>query len=109
MSDRSGILLGKVGLSGHILPASATLIGVCVTLVGLVKVVEVKIGNSRVDEYAALVAIAFLTCSIASYLSIRCSAHGKLSYWLEQAADIMFVAGLIAITMIATLFAYEVI
>jgi hypothetical protein len=54
MSDRSGILLGKVGLSGHILPVSATLIGVCVTLVGLVKVVEIKIGNSRVDEYAAL-------------------------------------------------------
>jgi hypothetical protein len=32
-----------------------------------------------------------------------------LSNWLEQAADILFVAGLIAITMIATLFAYEVI
>jgi len=109
MQDRSRILLGDVGLSGHILPVSATLIGVCVTLVGLVKVVEIKIGNSRVDEYAALTAIAFLTCSISSYLSIRYSANENLSYWLEQAADIIFVAGLIAITMIATLFAYEVI
>jgi len=32
-----------------------------------------------------------------------------LTYWLEQAADVIFVAGLVAITMIATLFAYEVI
>jgi hypothetical protein len=87
MSDRSRILLGDVGLSGHILPVSATLIGVCVTLVGLVKVVEIRIGNSRVDEYAALAAIAFLTCSIASYLPIRGSANDNLSYWLEQAAD----------------------
>jgi hypothetical protein len=94
MSDRSRILLGDVGLSGHILPVSATLIGVCVTLVGLVKVVEIRIGNSRVDEYAALAAIAFLTCSIASYLPIRCSANDNLSYWLEQAADVIFVAGL---------------
>jgi hypothetical protein len=104
MSDRSKRLPDSAGLSGHILPVSATLIGVCVTLVGLVKVVEIKLGSSRVDEYAALAAIAFLTCSIASYLSIRCA-----TYWLEQAADVIFVAGLVAITMIATLFAYEVI
>jgi hypothetical protein len=109
MPDQSKIVLESSGLSGHILPVSATLIGVCVTLVGLVKVVEIKTGNSRVDEYAALAAIAFLTCSIASYLSIRYSANDSLSYWLEQVADIIFIAGLIAITMIATLFAYEVI
>ena len=109
MPDRSKRLPDSAGLSGHILPVSATLIGVCVTLVGLVKVVEIKLGSSRVDEYAALAAIAFLTCSIASYLSIRCAANDNLTYWLEQAADVIFVAGLIAITMIATLFAYEVI
>ena len=109
MSDRSKILPDSAGLSGHILPVSATLIGVCVTLVGLVKVVEIKTGNSRVDEYASLAAIGFLTCSIASYLSIRCAANDNLSYWLEQAADVIFIAGLIAITLIATLFAYEVI
>jgi hypothetical protein len=109
MSNRSKILIESVGLSGHILPVSATLMGVCVTLVGLVKVVEIRTGNSRVDEYAAIAAIAFLTCSIASYLSIRCSTWTKLSYWLEQIADIIFVCGLIGITLIATLFAYEVI
>jgi hypothetical protein len=109
LPGRSKILIESVGLVGHILPVSVTLIGVCVTLVGLVKVVEVRTGNSHVDEYAAIAAIAFLTCSIASYLSIRFSAHGRLSYWLEQVADVIFVAGLIGITVIATLFAYEVI
>ncbi len=41
-------------LSKHILPNSGTLIGVCATLIGLVKVAEAHIGPSRVDEYAAL-------------------------------------------------------
>jgi hypothetical protein len=109
MSDHSKILIDDVGLSGHILPVSATLMGVCVTLVGLVKVAEAKMGPSHVDEYAALAAIAFLVCSISSYLSMRYSANDRLSYRLEQVADVIFVAGVIGITLIATLFAYEVI
>ena len=52
MTERSEILIDSDGLSRHILPVSATLMGVCVTLVGLVKVVEAKIGSSHVDEYA---------------------------------------------------------
>ena len=109
MTERSEILIDSDGLSRHILPVSATLMGVCVTLVGLVKVVEAKIGSSHVDEYAALATIVFLVCSISCYFSIRCAANDRLSYWLEQVADVVFVVGLIGITVIATLFAYEVI
>jgi hypothetical protein len=32
-----------------------------------------------------------------------------LSYQLEQIADVIFIAALVAITLVATLFAYEVI
>nr|WP_249780366.1 hypothetical protein [Bradyrhizobium sp. dw_411] len=91
------------------MPVSGTLIGVCVTLVGLVKVTEARAGHSHVDEYTALAAIAFLACAITSYFSLRCAAFTRLSYWLEQVADIIFIGGLIGITAIAALFAYEVI
>ena len=70
MTERSEILIDSDGLSRHILPVSATLMGVCVTLVGLVKVVEAKIGSSHVDEYAALATIVFLVCSILSLIHI---------------------------------------
>ncbi len=85
------------------------MIGICVTLVGLVKVAEGQSGQSRVDEYAALAAISFLVSSLTSYLSIRYSNEPKLSYRLEQIADVIFMTALAGITLIATLFAYEVI
>lgn len=85
------------------------MIGICVTLVGLVKIAEVRSGYRHVDEYAALAAISFLASALTSYLSIRHSNKTRLSYWLEQMADVIFIAALVGITLIATLFAYEVI
>jgi hypothetical protein len=85
------------------------MIGVCATLIGLVKVAESKIGPSSVDEYAALAAVIFLASGLASYLSIRFSDRTKLSARIEQVADLIFLGGLVGITLVATLFAYEVI
>jgi hypothetical protein len=96
-------------LSSHILPVSATMIGVCATLIGLVKVAESKIGPSSVDEYAALASIMFLASALASYLSIRYSNRTRLSARIEQFADLIFLGGLVGITLVTTLFAYEVI
>ena len=96
-------------LSRHILPVSATMVGVCVTLVGLVRVVEVHAGPTHVDEYAALLALLFLVSTLASYISMRYSATAAISRRCERLADQVFVAGLIAIAVIALLFAYEVI
>ena len=95
------------GLSQHILPSAATMIGVCTTLIGLVKIVEARIGPSHVDEYAALTALLFLASSAASYLSMRWPADGRLTTGLEGAADACFVLGLLCLSLIALLFAYE--
>jgi hypothetical protein len=85
------------------------MIGVCTTLVGLVKVAELRRGSSHVDEYAAIVAVTFLASALTSYLSIRYSRWVQVSIWIEQLADIIFLCGLVGITLVATLFAYEVI
>jgi hypothetical protein len=97
-------------LSKHILPSSGTMIGVCVTLIGLVKIVEGRIvGGSRVDEYAALASLLFLASAIASYISIRHSDRARLSERCEVIADQSFLVGLVGIAAIAILFAYEII
>jgi hypothetical protein len=85
------------------------MIGVCVTLIGLVKIAQAKHGSSHVDEYAAIAAVTFLTSALTSYLSIRYSNRSRLSARIEQIADLMFLSGLAGITLVATLFAYEVI
>lgn len=108
MTDHQGQLRGSRELSRHILPTSATMIGICTTFIGLVKLAEARIGPSHVDEYAALAALMFLISSGASYLSIRFSER-KRGAQCEKLADQFFLAGLFSITLIAMLFAYEAI
>ncbi|MBV9569990.1 MAG: hypothetical protein JO056_01975 [Alphaproteobacteria bacterium] len=96
-------------LAHHILPNSATMIGVCVTAVGLVKIAEDRIGPTYVDVYFALLAIVFLGSAILSYLSVRAGTEAQGASTLEKLADGLFMAGLLGLTCIATLFAYEVI
>lgn len=109
MSNRLDIHARSDSLASHILPVSGTMIGVCATLIGLVKLAEAKHGSSHVDEYAAIAAVTFLASALTSYLSIRWSHRTKLSILVEQIADVIFLGGLVGITVVATLFAYEVI
>jgi magnesium-transporting ATPase (P-type) len=109
MSNRLSTRTRSEALASHILPVSATMIGVCVTLIGLVKLAEEKHGSSQVDEYAALASVMFLTSALTSYLAIRYSQWPRLGVRIEQFADVIFLCGLIGITLVATLFAYEVI
>jgi hypothetical protein len=97
-------------LPRHILPTSATMVGVCTTLVGLVKLGEIQHGKSAVDEYASSTAVLFLISASLSYLSIRSSHKAKVrSQKLEMAADLIFMIGLAAISLVGLLFAYELI
>jgi flagellar motor component MotA len=96
-------------LSKHILPSSGTMIGVCATVIGLVKVMEPDIGPSRVDEYAALASIFFLAGAVASYASMRNAGRPHTAARYEAVADQCFLGGLVAVTLIILLFAYEVI
>lgn len=99
----------RPGTAHHILPAAGTMIGVSATLIGLVKIAEDRLGPSRVDEYSGLAAVVFLGSAFASYLSLRTEVNPRLSGVAEQVADWCFMIGLIAITGIAVLFAYEMI
>jgi hypothetical protein len=109
MSNRITIRTRGDCLASHILPVSGTMIGVCATLIGLAKLAAVKHGISHVDEYAAVVAVTFLASALTSYLSIRWSDRMPLSVRIEGIADTIFLCGLVGITLVATLFAYEVI
>jgi len=109
MSNRTITRTRNDTLASHILPVSGTMIGVCATLIGLVKLAEAKHGSSHVDEYAAIAAVTFLASALTSYLSIRWAHRAGLSRWVEQIADVIFLGGLVGITLVATLFAYEVI
>ena len=85
------------------------MIGVSATLIGLVKIAEVRLGPSHVDEYAALTTLLFLVSAITSYMSMRYSERRSLSARCELIADQTFLVGLVSISAIAIFFAYEII
>jgi hypothetical protein len=98
-----------VRISSHILPTAGTMLGICTTLIGLVKLHETRSGPSRVDEHAGLIAIFFLLSALTSYLSIRNLRHVRTSRALERAADTFFVLGLFGLAVLSLFFAWEIV
>lgn len=94
-------------LARYIFAGSGTMIGICTTIVGIVKIMEGQKGPSRIDEYVAIISIAFLASAIFSYLSIRNEQHARSSRPLGRTADVSFLIGLLGIVLLMLLFAWE--
>jgi hypothetical protein len=100
--DNGGI--ASSAISAHVLPTSATMVGVCMTVIGIVKVVEGGQRETHIDEALAINSLFFLLSAVFSYLSIRTP---KNTARLESLADIMFMIGLGLMSAIGIVFAFE--
>lgn len=85
------------------------MVGACVSLVGLSKLVEASRGPSNVDELAGLTAAVFALSTLFAYLASRPDAPGAIHRRFEMAADLLFALGLAAMVAVGLLFAYDVI
>jgi len=94
-------------LSGHILPTSGAMLGVCMTVISTVKLTQSNRGVAYwVDDLLALDALIFLTSSILSYLSIR--SNSKRIYF-EDIADKVFMLALLCMGAAVILLTYEIV
>lgn len=96
-------------LSRTILANAGTMVGICTTLVGLVKILERQAGETLADEIVGSITLIFLISTVLSYLAIREPHRHRRNHWLERAADGSFVIGLLAIAGLIILFAYSLI
>lgn len=94
-------------LTQHILPVAGTMLGICTTLIGLVKILESQTTTSRVDEFGGLVGALFMFSAMASYAAVRTEARRTLSLRLERVADLFFLLGLAGLAALSLFFAYE--
>jgi hypothetical protein len=92
-------------LSRHILPTSAQLVGVCLTVISLVKVLHIGQVGSLLDRFLAIDALLFTVSATLSYASLR---RGE-SVQLEKYADQFFMVGLLELGVCAVLLAFELI
>ncbi|MDB5650574.1 MAG: putative rane protein [Hyphomicrobiales bacterium] len=73
----------------HILPSAGTMIGICATLIELVKLLEGQTGPTYADEWGAISALIFLFSAIFSYLAIGTVIRVRLRHMLERIADLL--------------------
>ncbi len=94
-------------ISFQIFSVSATMVGVCFTVLGLFSIFHaVKKIQTFIDELIIIDAVVFLASCFISYMAIRTKAGaGKLK--LAKTADTIFLIALTFIVLIAVLFIFE--
>lgn len=89
-SDTSGARPGA-GLSAHILPTSATMIGVCLTALYISLLGPSSESRMLVDKLLAVDGLVFLGSALLSFVSMRVAREA--GRW-ERLAESVFVGGL---------------
>lgn len=92
----------------HIFSVSAGLVGVCLTVIGLVRIVqELQDVDSLADNLLALDALGFLAACLLAYLALRTrdARRTRLEHW----ADLVFLASLAGMASACAMIAYQLI
>ncbi|MFM8333098.1 MAG: hypothetical protein ACKN9T_15545 [Candidatus Methylumidiphilus sp.] len=92
-------------LSHHILPNSATMVGICITVISIAKGFHADLANYVIDKALAVDSVLFMSSALLSFSSIRSE---KYSSSLERWAEIIFLVGLVSMTCVTVLFAFEI-
>ena len=96
-------------LNGHIFSVSAQLVGICLTVLGLFRVV-IRLRNvgSIADNLLALDAIAFLGACVFAYASLHSRGRTRRRA-LERVADASFGIALVLMTSVCALVAWQLV
>jgi hypothetical protein len=92
----------------HIFTVSAGMVGVCLTVIGLVQIVihSQKI-DTLADDLLVVDAILFLFSCLLAYWALR-KRNIKRLHKLEEAADVIFVIAIILMVVICGFIAFTV-
>ena len=93
----------------HIASQSGIRVGTCLTLLGLLRVVEgLKRVNTFGDEILALCALAFLVSGMLGYIALR-TKKPRWKYSTGRTADAVFLASHGLLIIICLIIAYELV
>lgn len=94
-------------LAVHIVSLSAMLVGVCLTVIGVIRV-ALDLGNwdTTADNILAGDAVLFLITCLLAYASLR-TRRPRRRRALERLADIVFLVALTVMTVVCALVAFE--
>jgi len=96
-------------ISVHIFTASAGLVGVCLTVIGLIHVIIAsRPMDTLVDDLLALDAAFFLCSCLLSYWALRTRTLRRM-HRVERFADTVFLAGLSLMVLVCAFITYAIV
>jgi len=108
MSEQTSQRQLEADISVHIFSVSAALVGVCLTVIGLIRVV---ISTSKVetlaDDFLAADAVLFLLSCLLSYWALRTRSLYRM-HRVERVADAVFLVGLFLMVLACGFIAYAI-
>lgn len=93
------------GLSAHILPASATMIGVCMTVLSIGHLGPGSELHMLIDKVLAVDALVFLASALLSFMSMRTN---RVVNRFEARAELVFITGLGLLALVAVVLAFAI-
>ena len=92
----------------HIFTVSAGMVGVCLTVIGLVRVV-ITLGKADTfaDDLVAVDAVLFLVACLSSYWALR-TRSVKRMHRVERFADIAFIVALVFMVVVGAFVTYAI-
>jgi hypothetical protein len=90
-------------ISIHIFTVSSAMVGVCLTVIGLVRVV-ITLGraDSLADDLLAADAVFFLVASLLSYSALRTRSKRRM-HRRERSADAIFITAMVLMVAVCLL------
>ncbi|MGE0822431.1 MAG: hypothetical protein AB7G75_02740 [Candidatus Binatia bacterium] len=99
----------EADISVHIFSVSAALVGVCLTVIGVIRVViNTSKVDTLVDDFLAADAVLFLTSCLLSYWALRTRSLRRM-YRVERIADTIFLVGLFLMVLICSFIVYAIV
>ena len=92
----------------HIFTVSSAMVGVCLTVIGLIRVV-ITLGraDTLADDLLAVDALLFLVSSLLSYAALRSRSFRRM-HRIERAADTVFIVAMVVMTTVCAVITYAV-
>lgn len=108
MSDRDSHNHLEEDISIHLFTVSAAMVGVCLTVIGLIRVV-ITLGkiDTITDDLLALDALLFVIACLLSYSALRSRTKRRM-HRVEKMADGIFIAAMLLMTSICVLITYSI-
>jgi hypothetical protein len=97
----------QLNIAGHIFANSPTMLALCLTVIGLIKIyANLERISTVADNFLAFGVICFLFATVFSYLALRARTHTRRML-PARLADVSFLAGLSCATAVAVFIAFS--